>query len=144
MGVHGAWSTNQGGSRSWTQTPYTFVANMQLGLHVCPLRSGTEVPWPWISFPLPGLPGWASVGEDVPSATRNRCPRVGWYPRGAPLVLREGERAVVGGIWMGGTGRRGWKSGCDYDVMWVKSNKLLGKRESNLKKKSQITMVSGE
>ena len=42
-------------------------------------------------LPLPGLPGWVSVGEGVLNPAETRCPRVGWYLRGLPLFLREGE-----------------------------------------------------
>ena len=31
---------------------------------------------------LPGLPGWASVGEDVPSPIGTRCPQGGVVPKG--------------------------------------------------------------
>ena len=38
--------------------PYTFVANVQLGLHVGPLTSGVGAVWVcFLPFPLPGLPG---------------------------------------------------------------------------------------
>lgn len=70
--------------------PYTFVAN------VGPLTSGVEavlvsIPCHWIPFPLPELTAWTSVGEDVPSSVKTRCFKVGWYPRGAPLLWGEGE-----------------------------------------------------
>jgi hypothetical protein len=41
---------------------------------------------PLDSLPLPGLHGWASVGENGPSPAGSRCPRVGWYPKWAPLL----------------------------------------------------------
>jgi hypothetical protein len=69
---------------------------MQLGLYVGPTtgRAGAilvSVPCHWILFPLPGLPGWASVGEDVPSPVETRCPRVGWYPKKTtPSLKRRG------------------------------------------------------
>jgi hypothetical protein len=31
------------------------------------------------------------VGEGVLNPAETRCPRVGWYLRGLPLFLREGE-----------------------------------------------------
>ena len=45
--------------------------------------------------PLPphGLPGWASVEENVPSPAGTRCPRVGRYPRGgSPFFDDKGRR----------------------------------------------------
>jgi len=56
---------------------------------------------PFDSLPLPGLPGLASVGEDIPSPDGTRCPRVGWYP-----FLRMGW-VMVGGIFQDGTRKRG-------------------------------------
>ena len=44
------------------------MANVQLGLYVGPVTSGVSVPCHWIPFPVPGLPGCASVEEDVPSS----------------------------------------------------------------------------
>ena len=69
--------------------PYTFVASVQIGLHVGLLTSvcvgpvSVPVPCHWVTFPLPPLPSWDSVGEDMP---RTRYPRMGWYPMGTPLL----------------------------------------------------------
>ena len=41
----------------------------------------------------------------MPSPAGTRCPRVGWYPRGLSLLLREGEVVIGRGISKGGTGR---------------------------------------
>jgi hypothetical protein len=60
-------------------------------------------------FPLPGQPGWALVGEDVPSPDGTRCFRVRWYPKGASPSLRRGG-VMVGGICKGRAGRRGGNS----------------------------------
>jgi hypothetical protein len=82
-----AW--NHGGSQSLDHQPgsmqeldltsYTFLASVKLGLHVGLLRSGEgvvsdSVSCCWIPLPLSGLPGWTSVGEDVPSPAR--CTRL--------------------------------------------------------------------
>jgi hypothetical protein len=69
-GAHRAWATNQGAYRSWTWT-----------LHICSKWAawsscGSPNKWsgsclcsfPLDPFPLPGLPRWASVGEDVPKS----------------------------------------------------------------------------
>jgi hypothetical protein len=61
-------------------TPYPFVANVQLGLHVRPLTVGANY--------IPACAG-----------TQGRL----------PLLLREGERVMRGGTCGGGTGRRGRK-----------------------------------
>lgn len=47
-----------------------------------------SVPCHWILFPLPGLPGWTSVGEDVCSPAGTRCPRVVGTQGGGSLSLR--------------------------------------------------------
>lgn len=66
---------------------------MQLGLHVGLLTNRLDaifvsVPCDWIPFSLPGLPPWASVGEDMPSPAGTRCPRLGWY---STLLKRRGR-----------------------------------------------------
>jgi hypothetical protein len=38
-------------------------------------------------FPLPRLPDWASMGEEVLSPAGTRCPRVEWYPGWGELLL---------------------------------------------------------
>ena len=43
----------------------------------CKVEWGLSVPCHWILFPLPGLPDWTSVQEDVTSPAGTRCPRVG-------------------------------------------------------------------
>lgn len=73
---------------------------MQLGLHVGPLTSGARaalvfVSCHWITFVLPELPGWASVGDDMPSPAVNRCPRVGGT-QGEGFSLSEKGRNNVG------------------------------------------------
>jgi hypothetical protein len=60
---------------------------VQLGLHVGPpiieLRAVS------VSVPcLLGLPGWASVGEDVSSPAGTICSGIGWYPRELSISLR--------------------------------------------------------
>lgn len=40
MGSHRTWATNQGTGKSWTLTPYTFEADVRLGLHLGPLTMG--------------------------------------------------------------------------------------------------------
>ena len=67
---------------------HTGAGPRPLGLRVGPLTSGAELSLTccWILFPLPELPGWASVVEDVPSPSGTRYLRVGWYPRGASLL----------------------------------------------------------
>lgn len=54
-----------------------------------------------------GLQGWASVAEDVLSLAGIRCPRMGWYPRGAPPSVRRRGGGYRRRDCMGGTGRRG-------------------------------------
>ena len=51
-------------------------------------------------LPLPGLPGGASVGEDVLSPAVTRCHRWG------------GTQVLGGGIYKGRSGRRGLALGC--------------------------------
>lgn len=60
-----------------------------------------SVPCHWIPFPLPKLPGRASVGEDVPSSIGTRCSKVGWYPRRG---ISFSERWVC----IGGRDLKGW------------------------------------
>ena len=56
----------------WTLVSYTYVANVQLGLHVGSPTIGVvaisglnSVACIWKLFPLAGLPCLASVGEDA-------------------------------------------------------------------------------
>ena len=50
-------------------------------------------------LPLPGLFGWASVGDDSLSCVATGCPRAGWYPREAfPCLRRGGEGSGEGGF----------------------------------------------
>lgn len=68
-----------------------------------PLKSGrgnvlVSVPYHSIPFPLLGLPGWASVREDVPDLLELDATGVGWYPREAPLLSGEGEGTIFGRI----------------------------------------------
>ena len=72
-------------------------------------------------FCLLGLPGQASVGEDVPSPARTRCPKVQWYPR---WVLRKGRGATEGEIYMDGTEKKGGRG----PVIRIKVNKKMRKR----------------
>lgn len=60
---------------------------------------------------LLGLPGWTSVGEDVPSAAGTRCPRVGWHTRWLPFCEGEGKGNDEGLVRVGPGGR-----GCDWEV----------------------------
>lgn len=58
-----------------------------------PLTSGAgalsvSTPCHWVSFPLPGLSGWTSVGKNILSSAGARCPRMGCYTKGAPSSLR--------------------------------------------------------
>jgi hypothetical protein len=76
-------------------------------LHLCSL--------PLNSLPLPGLLGWAPLGEDVPSPAGSRYSRVGWYPRWGSPYLRRRERGSSGeGFVRVGLG--GEEGGCDRDV----------------------------
>lgn len=43
----------------------------------------------WIVFPIPGLQGRTSMGEEVHSPARTRCPRLEWYPKGLPFWIFE-------------------------------------------------------
>ena len=54
-------------------------------------------------LPLPGLPDWGSVGEEVLSPSGTRCPREECYLRGAS-PFREAE---WGGIFEDWAGRKG-------------------------------------
>ena len=61
-------------------------------------------------LPLAGLPGWTSVGEDVPSLAGTRFLRVWWYP-----YSKEKGR----GQWKKGRVRMGLgreEGVCDWDV----------------------------
>lgn len=76
--------------------PY-ICRNLQVSLHMGPLTSGVggvlvSVSCHWILFLLHGLPGWASVKEDVSSLARTRCPRTGWNSRG--LLFSEKGRGM--------------------------------------------------
>ena len=51
--------------------------------------AGSDSRLPLDPFHLAGLPGWASVGEEVLSPAGTRCPRVGQYPRGSSLSMRQ-------------------------------------------------------
>lgn len=59
-------------------------------------------------FPVPGLPFWASVKEDMPSPFETRRQTVGYYPRGDGVPFSEekctGNR---GGIYKDRPGSRG-------------------------------------
>jgi hypothetical protein len=57
-------------------------------------------------FPLFGLPGWTSMGEEVHRLNETRCPRVGWYPTG----VGNGGRTCNGG-----TGKKRGGS-CDWGI----------------------------
>jgi hypothetical protein len=79
------------------------VAIEQPGLYLGSLSGGVgavlvAVPCHWIPLSLPGLPGWASLGNVVPSPAETRCSSVGWCPRG--LTCREGEWAVSEEIYL--------------------------------------------
>jgi hypothetical protein len=56
MRAHRVWATNQRAGRSWNSIPYTFVAKVQLGLHVDPITSGVEGCLGLCSLPLDPLP----------------------------------------------------------------------------------------
>ena len=77
--------------------PYTFVADVQLDFHMVPLTSAVGKCQTLVmdSLLLPGLPGWASVEEDVLSPTGARCPKVGLYPVRA-FPPREEGGGVIG------------------------------------------------
>jgi hypothetical protein len=45
--------------------------------------------------PLYGLPAWASMGENVLSLAGTRCSRIGWQPKGAPVLSGEGEGVII-------------------------------------------------
>lgn len=49
---------------------------------------------PLDTFPLVGLPGWASVGKEMFSPVGTRCPRVGGTQGSYPLLLGEGEGII--------------------------------------------------
>ena len=75
--------------KGWTYTPYTFVEDVQLSLHMGPLSIGSgavSFPYRWIPFPLSGLPDWAPVEEDVLCSVGIKCPRVRLYPRVVPII----------------------------------------------------------
>ena len=96
------------------------MANVQLCLHGDPLtlRAGAVLVSTlshWIPFRLPGLPGWASVGEHVLSLTGTICPRMGLIPKGSSPSLKRRKGGNGGGICKGGTGKRGQRGAviCD-------------------------------
>ena len=60
-----------------------------------------------VSTPLPGLPHWASMEEDVLSSADTRCPRVKWYRREGFLVSEKERGVMGGGICKDGMERRG-------------------------------------
>lgn len=66
------------------------MGNVHLGLHLGPVTSGVRAvsvcSLPWDPLPPPGLLVWASVGKEMPSPARNRCPRVGWPSKRVPLL----------------------------------------------------------
>jgi hypothetical protein len=52
----------------------------------------------------------------VPRSARTRCPRVEWYPRGYPLLFREGEEAMGEGFIRVELGREGRGLRTRYEV----------------------------
>jgi hypothetical protein len=56
-----------------------------------------------------------------------KCPRVRLYPRVVPIIWGEEEGAIRVGDWEEKEGL------CDWDVMWIKINKLFEKEESRAK-----------
>lgn len=64
--------------------------DMQHDLHVDPLTTGTGLSltqFPTTRFLLlPGLPGWVSAKEDVPSPAGTRCPEWGGTQGSLPLL----------------------------------------------------------
>lgn len=59
---------------------------MHLSRHVGLLSTGGCLPLH--SVPLTGLPGKATVGEDVLRPSVPGCSKIGWYPKGSSPSLR--------------------------------------------------------
>ena len=84
---------------------------MQLGVYMCPLIGvwgvdSDSVACHWILL-LPGLPGWASVGEEMLSPAGTVCFTVGLYPRWASPSLRRRRGSKRERDFQGWAGRRG-------------------------------------
>ena len=86
---HGAcrpWVTNQGICLSWTN-PIHLCSLVSCGtLNKGDLGSVSE-PCHCIPFLTPGLPGWLSMGEDLPCLSGSRSPSRE-VPKGSSLFLR--------------------------------------------------------
>lgn len=84
--ILGAWGFTQPDPQTreyaGTGSPYNFIANVLVGVHMVPLTSGMGVVsisvfcrWIISSHPgLLGVPGWAAMAKDVPRPTGARCP----------------------------------------------------------------------
>lgn len=74
----------------WTQLPYTFVENVKLCLHMCPLTSGAGgvfISFPCLEFLYPTWSAQLGLSEKRPSPAGTKEPRVGQCPRerGSPF-----------------------------------------------------------
>jgi hypothetical protein len=67
--------------QGWPEDPYTFVADVQLGIHVGPPTIEVGAVSDSVVchlFPCTNWTAcWASVGEDVPNPALTGCPRTG-------------------------------------------------------------------
>lgn len=81
-------------------------------------------------LPLPGLPGWASVWENVSSPAGLDVSRWG-LSKGGLSFFWKSEGAIGGETYKGGTGKRVW--GCDFDVKWTKKS-VIGKKQNEILK----------
>lgn len=65
-------------------------------------------------FSISGLPGWASVEENVPCPSGTSCFQVGSIQVGLSFSIEETDGASGGVTCKGGTGKR--VGVCDFDV----------------------------
>lgn len=91
------------------------MKDVQLGCRMGPLTIGAGAVSCFCallldSLPLPGLPGWTSVEEEVFSPAGTRCPRVVWYSKMVSSSLRR---------------KRGGNGGWDFQG-WGREEKIKG------------------
>jgi hypothetical protein len=105
MEAHKEWTTNKRVCLGWTQIPYTYVADVQLGFHVDPTRIRAQAVFSLTQTLLPAFgslyPSWASLsglsGKGCIESFVTWCAKACWYP--SETVGLGGEEG--GGLWSG-------------------------------------------
>lgn len=90
-------------TRVLDQTFATFIANVQLRLHVGPITKWAEavclsVPCHWVPFPLPWTDWLSHSGRECPWSCWDSVFLGGWYPREPPLLWIEGGGFIREGL----------------------------------------------